>query len=179
MSSYNVSSRYARALIELAEEKNIYDKVIEDVQTVYSTLKGSRELRVVLSSPIISEEKKKEILSAIFDKYIGEDVGRFLAFVVDKGRVELLTEITRRILEINDERQNIADVTLKSVIELDSVQVEKIKKAFEEYTGKKIRFKNILDESIIGGYVAQVKDKVFDASVKRQLERLKETLIAN
>ncbi len=179
MSSYNVSSRYARALIELAEEKNIYDKVIEDVQTVYSTLKDSRELRVVLSSPIISEEKKKDILSAIFDKYVGEDVGRFLAFVVDKGRVELLTEITRRILEINDERQNIADVTLKSVIELDSAQVEKIKKAFEEYTGKKIRFKNILDESIIGGYVAQVKDKVFDASVKRQLERLKETLIAN
>ncbi len=179
MSSYNVSSRYARALIELAEEKNIYDKVIEDVQTVYSTLKDSRELRVVLSSPIISEDKKKDILSAIFDKYVGEDVGRFLAFVVDKGRVELLTEITRRILEINDERQNIADVTLKSVIELDSAQVEKIKKAFEEYTGKKIRFKNILDESIIGGYVAQVKDKVFDASVKRQLERLKETLIAN
>jgi len=179
MSSYNVSSRYARALIELAEEKNIYDKVIEDVQTVYFTLKDSRELRVVLSSPIISEEKKKDILSAIFDKYVGEDVGRFLAFVVDKGRVELLTEITRRILEINDERQNIADVTLKSVIELDSAQVEKIKKAFEEYTGKKIRFKNILDESIIGGYVAQVKDKVFDASVKRQLERLKETLIAN
>ncbi len=179
MSSYNVSSRYARALIELAEEKNIYDKVIEDVQTVYSTLKESRELRVALSSPIISEDKKKDILSAIFDKYVGEDVGRFLAFVVDKGRVELLTEITRRILEINDERQNIADVTLKSVIELDSAQVEKIKKAFEEYTGKKIRFKNILDESIIGGYVAQVKDKVFDASVKRQLERLKETLIAN
>ena len=179
MSSYNVSSRYAHALIELAEEKNIYDKVIEDVQTVYSTLKDSRELRVVLSSPIISEDKKKDILSAIFDKYVGEDVGRFLAFVVDKGRVELLTEITRRILEINDERQNIADVTLKSVIELDSAQVEKIKKAFEEYTGKKIRFKNILDESIIGGYVAQVKDKVFDASVKRQLERLKETLIAN
>jgi F-type H+-transporting ATPase subunit delta len=179
MSSYNVSSRYAFALIELAEEKNIYDKVIEDVKTVYETLKGSRELRVMLSSPILAEEKKKEILKAIFGKYVGEDVERFLSFVVDKGRVDLLTDITKRILEINDEKQNIANVTLKSVFELDESQSAKIKEAFENYTGKKIRFENVIDESIIGGYVAQVKDKVFDASVKRQLERLKETLTSN
>ncbi len=179
MSSYNVSSRYAYALIELAEEKNIYDKVIEDIDTVYETLKGSRELRVTLASPIIAEDKKKEILAAIFDNYVGEDVSRFLSFVVDKGRVDLLTDIAKRILEINDEKQNIAHVTLKSVYELDNEQIAKIKTAFANYTGKKIKFKNVIDESIIGGYVAQVKDKVFDASVKRQLERLKETLISN
>ncbi len=179
MSSYNVSSRYAYALIELAEEKNIYDKVIEDVRTVFETLKGSRELRVMLSSPVLAEEKKKEILSAIFGKYVGEDVSKFLSFVVDKGRVDLLLDITKRILEINDENQNVANLTLKSVYELDEEQIEKIKTAFENYTGKKIRFENVIDETIVGGYIAQVKDKVFDASVKRQLERLKETLISN
>jgi F-type H+-transporting ATPase subunit delta len=179
MSSYNVSSRYAFALIELAEEKNIYDKVIEDIDTVYNTLKGSRELRVMLSSPIISEDKKKEILSAIFGNVVGEDVSRFLSFIVDKGRINLLEDIAKRILEINDEKKNIVNVTLKSVFELDSTQVDKIKLAFENYTGKNVRFKNVTDDSIIGGFVAQVKDTVFDASVKRQLERLKETLIAN
>ncbi len=179
MSSYNVSTRYAMALIELAEEKNIYDKVIEDIQTVYNTLKDSRELRVYLSSPVLSEEKKKEILSAIFDNYVGSDVSSFLSFVVDKGRIDLLDEIAKRVLEINDEKQNIADLTIKSVVELDDTQTQKIKDAFKEFTGKKIRFKNVVDESIIGGFVAQVKDTVYDASVKHQLKRLKETLTSN
>ncbi len=177
MSNYNVTFRYAEAFTEHAVEENVYEKAVRDVELIYNTLVGSRELRNFLSSPVLKEAKKKELLSAIFGDKISDVTMQFLNFVIDKGRIELLSEIMQRFLEIRDEKENITDVVLKSAISLDEALSGKVKSKMEEYTGKKVRFHNVVDESIIGGYTAQIKDTVVDASVKRQLERLKKVLI--
>ncbi len=177
MSNYNITSRYADAFTEFAEDKSVYDKVVQDVELINNTLVGSRELRNFLSSPVLKETKKKEIIKAVFGDKINDVTVRFLNFVVDKGRIEMLHEIMQRFLEIRDKKENITDVTFKSVIELGDEQAKRIKAEMETYTGKNVRFKNIVDKSLIGGYTAQIKDTVLDASVKRQLERLKKTLI--
>jgi F-type H+-transporting ATPase subunit delta len=177
MSNYNVTSRYADAFTEFAEEKSVYNKVVQDVELIYNTLTGSRELRNFLSSPVLKDTKKKEIIEAVFGDKINDVTVQFLNFVVDKGRIEMLQEVMQRFLEIRDEKENITDVTFKSVIELGDEQAARIKLEMESYTGKNVRFKNIVDKSLIGGYTAQIKDTVLDASVKRQLERLKKTLI--
>ncbi len=177
MSNYNVTFRYAEAFTEHAADKGAYAKVIKDVELIYNTLEGSRELRNFLSSPVLKETKKKEILAAIFGDKVSDVTLQFLNFVVDKGRTEMLPEIMQRFLEIRDEKENITDVVLKSAISLDDALADKVKSKMENYTGKKVRFHNVVDESIIGGYTAQIKDTVVDASVKRQLERLKKVLI--
>ncbi len=177
MSNYNVTFRYAEAFTEHALELGVYEKVIEDAELIFNTLNGSRELRNFLSSPVLKDAKKEELLFAVFGDKISDVTLQFLNFVVDKGRIEMLAEIMQRFLEIRDEKENITDVTLKSVFTLDEAQALKVKKKMEEFTGKKVRFHNIVDESIIGGYMAQIKDTVLDASVKRQLERLKKVLI--
>ncbi len=177
MSNYSITSRYSLALQEMAEEKNIYSSVVENVELVFASLQGSRELRNYLSTPIISEQKKMELLEAVFTNYISEDVLNFMKFVVKKGRINLLKDILSDFLKKRDEKENITDVVLKSTYKLDETQSEVVKNQLEKFSGKKIRFSNRVDESIIGGYIAEINDVIVDASVKRQLEKIKNTLI--
>ena len=81
MSEFNVASRYANALIELAEDTNNLDRVSNDVELICNTLSKSKELRALLYSPIVREEKKIDILIAVFKNYVGKDSLNFLKFV--------------------------------------------------------------------------------------------------
>ena len=88
MSNYNISTRYANALMNLAEENNNLEQVSLDMELVSKTLEQSKELRAVLRNPVISENKKVLILKGIFEGKIGLDSENFFQFVVSKKRAE-------------------------------------------------------------------------------------------
>lgn len=177
MGNLNVSNRYAAAFYQSAREKNVLEIVSGDMQLVYNTLAGSRELRNYLASPILKEAKKKEILNAVFGDRIGTDSIKFLNFIVVKKRVDILADIVKRFNDIRDEEIGIADAEITTAVETDSSQKDNLQKQLEEYTGTKLRMNFNVDNSIIGGFKAKVSDKVIDASVSNQLKKLKKKLL--
>lgn len=177
MSDLNIANRYATALIELAEEKKIFEAVSEDVDLIYNTLKSSRELRVVLESPVIKRENKHSVLSSIFSNRISKDSMNFISFIVEKQREDLLYNIMQRFLKMRDERLGIVDAEVVSSIELIDEHKIKIEKKLQEYTGKKVRISFSLDKELIGGFKVRIEDTIIDASLKHQLANLKEQFL--
>lgn len=173
MSEFVISSRYANALIQIAEEKNSFEKVVEDIIVVKETLAASKELRNVLESPIIPNSKKSAIISDIFNSNVGEIVVNYLQFINNKGRVGNLFDIANRFLELSDYKVGRVNIDISSAIELDETQKTNIVKKLEEITNKKVLPKFNVDPSIIGGFKARFKDTVIDATVQHQLELLK------
>jgi len=176
MSEFVISTRYANALMEISEEKNSFERTMEDMEFVNNTLLNSKELKNVLQNPIISSKKKSTILEEIFSSHISEGVKNFLELIVNKGRENILLEISNRFLELCDEKLNRTKVQISSAIELSDEQKENIAKKLEEITNKKIISEYKIDNSIIGGFKARFGDTVIDASVKHQLELLKKKL---
>ena len=177
MSNYNVSSRYARALIDTATDNNIFNKVTSDVVLVYNSLKDSKELRKVLASPIIKEVKKIEILSEIFQDKISKDTLNFIRFIVSKNRENMLIDIMRRFLDIKNEKLGIIEVDVVSSHELNEEQKSVLKKQLKEKTSKEVLLSYRIDESIIGGFKLKLNDTVIDASVQNQLVQLRKVFL--
>jgi len=177
MSDLNIANRYATALIELAEEKNSFESVSADVQLVFNTLKTSRDLRVVLDSPVIKRENKFSVLSEIFSGKISADSMNFLEFIVHKQRENLLYMIMQRFLSMNDIKQGIVNAEVKSSVEFVDEHKSKLQKKLEEFTGKKVRISFSLDKELIGGFTVRIDDTIIDASLKHQLELLKEQFL--
>ena len=177
MSEFNITSRYALALMEQAGEKGNEKKVSDDVELIFNTLKASKDLRNVLSNPVIKESKKKEILKALFSGKINPDTANFLNFVVDKGREEFLTAILDRFLTVRREKLGIVKIDVSSSVELSSSQKTTLSERFTTYTGKNVIMNYRIDESIIGGFIAKINDTVIDASVQNQLKLLKKSLL--
>ncbi|MEE9432276.1 MAG: ATP synthase F1 subunit delta [Melioribacteraceae bacterium] len=176
MSEFVISTRYANALMEISEEKNSFERTLEDMELVNQTLLNSKDLKNVLQNPIISSDKKSTILEEVFASHISEGVKNFLKLIVNKGRENILLEISNRFLELCDEKLNRTKVQISSAIELSDEQKENIAKKLEEITNKKIISEYNIDNSIIGGFKARFGDTIIDASVKHQLELLKKKL---
>jgi len=173
MSNYNISTRYANALMNFAEENNNLEQVSLDMELVSKTLEQSKELRAVLRSPIISENKKVLILKGIFEGKIGSDSENFFQFVVGKNRAEILLDILLRFNELYNLKKGRVKAAVTSSIELSENQKKEFIKSLEKFTNKEVIGKFLLDESIIGGFVIKIDDTVVDSSIKNQLKNLR------
>lgn len=173
MSNVRIAHRYASALMELTNEQKKSDAVAEDLQTVLNAVRASRELRVMLASPVIAKEKKQAVLRDVFKKKIGELVQGYLEQIVVKGREALLAEILTQYFALRDEQLGIVRVTVATSVEFSAKQEKELVKHLEAMTKKKVEVVFGLDASMKGGFIARVGDTVLDGSVKRQLEILK------
>lgn len=176
MSEFVISTRYAKALITISEEKKSFEKVVEDISLIYNTLESSKELRVFLNNPIITSNKKADVLIEMFKSYAGDDVINFINFLVKKGRENLLFDMCKRFLTLSNEKLNQVEVEITSASDLTSSQQKEITEKLESLINKKVLANFSIDEKIIGGFKARYSDTVIDASIQHQLKVLKKKL---
>jgi F-type H+-transporting ATPase subunit delta len=177
MSQSRIAHRYAEALMAAAGDGNVLDEVTKDVGAVQSLIAESQEFRLFLHSPVIKREKKEVLLKEIFEKKVTTLMLDFLQLLAQKGRESVLSEIIEEYFKLNDERLGIVNVRLSAAVELTKEQNDSLVKYFESATQKKIQIHAELDKNLIGGFTARVGDTVFDGSVRRQLELLRQRFV--
>ena len=94
--------------------------------------------------------------------------------LLEKRRGDLTLEIFRDFIKLNKEKEGIVDVNVKTTIELSDSEKTAMKAKIDSYTKRNSILNFEIDKSIIGGFVAKIDDTILDASIKRQLELLKE-----
>lgn len=176
MSEFVISSRYANALLSIADENETFDRVLNDITFIYNTLKDSKELRNFLANPIISTSDKLTALNELFKNHINNDLNNFLNLLLEKGRENLLFDICKRFVVLSNEKLNQVEIGITSAVDLSDNQKEELKLKLENIISKKVIPTFSIDSSIIGGFKARYGDTVIDASVKHQLEVLKKKL---
>lgn len=177
MSSTRVAHRYAKALYDLAVERGAFDAVAADIANVRQAIAGSRELEVLLLSPVIDDRKKKSILAAIFEGKVGTEVFEFVKLLAGKGRSSDLPGMLDAFQRLVDRRMNVAPATITTAVELDDAQRKRVVEAVQQSSGCSIRATFNVDPTVIGGFRARFSDRMIDATVRHQLERLQETLL--
>lgn len=177
MMNVRVARRYAEAFVEITEGQKFFDAVAKDLGTLRQSIGGSREFLLFLKSPLINKARKQEVLRILFAGKLQTVTLGFLAILAEKGREELLPDVIDQFFAIWDERQGIINVGVKSATVFSDDQTAALKKKLEIYTNKKVRMSFSLDKQLRGGFVARVGDTVFDGSVKRQLELLRERFV--
>ena len=162
----------------LAESLSQVDTVKNDFENIKKSLEASRDLRLFIESPIINPEKKLLIIKEIFGGKVSDLTLKFLVLVAEKNRINILNNITENILKLIDDKRGIIKASVTTAIEISDKEKNMITDTLKKYTGKKIQADYSIDNSIKGGFIAVVDDKIIDASIERQLELLKEQFIA-
>jgi len=177
MADFRVLHRYATSLLETSLEKKNLEAVASDITLLVETMKKSRELHLMLESPVIRPEKKFGILKEIFSDKISKESMKFIEFIVSKRRENLLEEIGKRFLELRDAHLGIANVGVKTATEFSSEQKDVLQNKMEKILNKKVRLNFKVDSELVGGFIAKVDDTLYDASIRHQLELLKKQLL--
>lgn len=178
MSDYRVANRYAKSLIELAQEKNMLEEVKNDMTLFHQTVADSRDLALMLKSPIVSHHEKGVILKKVFSDKVSELTSLFFDLICKKNREQVLFSISKHFLLQYNVVKGIQVATITTAVALSEAAKQKVVDAVKQATkANEVQLENLIDANIIGGYVLTINDKQVDDSIKGRLESLRAELV--
>ena len=171
--SSRAAIRYAKAVLDQANDAQLGNVVFGDMKSVAATIENSKELRTVLSSPVIKGEDKKQALHKIFEG--NSDVTKGLIDILtNNNRINLLAGVAQSYVTLYNEAQGVKVAEVTTAVPISSELETKVLAKVKEMTGSdSVTLNNIIDEAIIGGFILRVGDLQYNASIANQLDSIK------
>lgn len=177
MSAGSLARRYAKALMQLGEEQNNYEKVGQELRLLAKAMATSAELSTTLSNPVFPREDRRNVLVALLGKVGASDTVKNLALLLlDRERVSAIPAISRELDVMIDERVGRISAEVTSATPLNPGQEAEIRQQLEKLSGKKVDMKVAHNPDLLGGVVAKLGDVVYDGSLKTQLQQIRDSL---
>lgn len=167
-----IAKRYALALSSLTNN----NELLQELETVATTLNDSKDLHNFLLNPIITISDKKEILSKVFSDF-SENLKNFLNILVEKNRFEYFNSILEELKSIIDESNNVKRVEIISAVDLYEEEKSRLIDTLQRKLNSTVSAQYSIDESILAGLIIKIGDKVIDNSLKTRFVGLKKQLI--
>jgi len=179
MSEIQVASRYAKSLIDLAAEQNSVEPVKKDIELFLETCRVNPQLQAILKNPIISLDKKANILDGLFGDKLNKMILSFFKIVVRKGRSQVLYATGKEFINQYNILKNVVKSTVTSASPLSQDNIAQIEEVVKQATKGEVILTAQVDPDLIGGFILKVGDKQFDTSLSSKLNKLKKEFQQN
>jgi F-type H+-transporting ATPase subunit delta len=173
MKGSKVAYRYAKSLLEVAQEQNSLQEVYDDMMMVVGLYTESPDLIDYVTSPVVKVGDKKEVVAKVFKGKVNDLSLNFFYLIIENGRENVFREVVKRFVILYDELKGVEVAKVVSAVELDANTIGKISSLVQKMTGKTVELEHTIDESLIGGYILKLGDIQFDASIKNNIKRLR------
>lgn len=173
MSEFRIASRYAKSLLELAEEKKCLDKVVKDMQMFSDLCTTNHDLVLVLKNPIVSNYKKLSILKEIFKGKVNDLTMSVFEILAKKNREMYLPEVAVAFKAQYHEFKRIVESTITTVHPLSDAIRKEVNSIVKKITNSDVVLTEKTNPDLIGGFVLKIGDKQIDDSVSGKLKELR------
>ncbi|MCL2328672.1 MAG: ATP synthase F1 subunit delta [Bacteroidetes bacterium] len=177
MNQSKISVRYAKAFFEIAVEKNMLDTAIADMQLLDNANSSIPEFREFMQNPLVVPSDKKKIVSELFSRRMAKASVDFLNLIIENKRENCLHTILLNIAEMYKKHEGITSVKVSTASAMNDAQKQQLTSIVEKQYNTKAFVSETIDSSLLGGFVLQIDDKLFDASLKTKLMNIKKELL--
>ena len=183
-----IASRYATALLKLVDEtsssagsgQSSGEVVVAQARAILNALETLPDLRRAITDPSVPSDKKRALLETVVSETIAPELRKFFNLLIRNGRIGDIALALKSFEDQYCQARGIVRGRLVLPSEPDEaarVLENKIRSLIESKTGKTLQLTTEVDETLIGGFVLEVEDKLLDASVSRQLERIRSQFV--
>ncbi len=174
-----VSKTYGDALFEIAVEEKKEDSLMQEANVFLEVIHKDDELIKFMKHPKIVKEEKLKTGKEIFDKNFSREFAGFLMILVQKDRFEEVEKILEYFMARMKEYKKIGVAYVATATELTDAQKASVEKRLLETTSyETFEMNYTVDETLLGGMVIRVGDRVVDTSIKNKLRDLSKQLSA-
>lgn len=165
-----VSSTYGDSLFDVAVELNKVDALYDEALAVLQTFKENEDLASFLSHPKIDKDEKIKVVENIFERFISREMTGFLVTIITKDRAKDIEDIFKYFIDKVKAQKGIGVAYVSTPIPLsDGMKAKVLKKLLETTSYKEFEINYTVDESLIGGMVIRIGDRIIDSSIKTKL----------
>lgn len=173
MAGTRAAIRYAKAILDIAKASNNTVSVNNDMLSIGASVKESKELKDFLLNPTVVANVKLNALLEVFASAQNETKSLFQLLLENK-RFEILHDIASEYNKLFDELNGVETAIVTTAFPITSDLENRVLAKIKEFSDKSITVQNIVDPSIIGGFILRIGDKQFNASVASKLQALKQ-----
>lgn len=172
-----VSKVYGDAYVSVVSDKNNLNVALDEIKAIKDIFVKNEDIALFLDSPKMDDEEKVSFLKGIFEHHVSDDSMGLLLTVIEKKRQAELLPILDYVTDCIKELLLIGKATITTALPLDDAKKEKIvEELIKSSKYKSLEAKYIVDESILGGIVIRIGDRVVDSSVKTRIEKMRKML---
>lgn len=177
MKNMILASRYARAIYNLAKEKNEHEKVFSEMRVLGEVFSADQEIAEFIATPMIQPGDKIKAMEAMLTKVqVSESLKNFVMLLAKKSRLPLFADVVTAYQQISDENHGVTRGVVRSAAVLGPEDRKRIEELVAKATKKQVIFTYKEDPTLLGGLVAQVGSYTFDDSLLSHLNRINEQL---
>ena len=167
-------ARYAKALLELAEEAKSLPRVEKDLKSFKKMYEASADLQRLAESPVFALDDKAAALTAVAKKaQLSVLTQQFIGTVAGNRRAADLPGIIAAFMDMVARRRGSQVAKVTSAAKLTAAQVSAIKTQLKKTLGRKVDIETSVDPDLIGGFVVRIGSRLYDSSLKTKLEDLR------
>jgi len=168
-----IAAPYARALYDFSVEQNIMHQITADFQNLEVFLSKTEDFTAYLSNPLVSAEKKREILEKTLKSELNTQTFKFILVLVDRDRINLLDSVINSYLQLVYRLASIKMIEVSTAFAFTNKQKNMLIKKLKELTNaREIRLVITVDSNLIGGFLIKTNSRVIDFTIKNQLQKL-------
>lgn len=167
---------YARALVEVATAEDVLDRVDDELFTFAQAVSGNAELRERLVDERLGAAQRLEIVNDLLGARAHPQTLAAVSYVVQSGRARQIGEIAGTVSQLAASSRSQSVALVRSAVELDAGQRERLAAALGKATGKEVSVKVVVDPQVVGGLVVSLGDEVIDGSIARRLAQMRTAL---
>jgi len=172
------AKRYAKTIFELGQEKGLLERFAKDLSALKEVTEKVDEFIPFLANPTYDYSQREQLFLEIAKKLdLNDIIVNLVKLLMEGNKVKLLPYVCKFYQDLSDFYAGIVRGTLKTAAELSDEEIKAVALAVEKALKKKVEFTVEVDKDIIGGVLLKVGDVVYDGTVKKQLEILKDNLI--
>jgi len=177
MASDPVVKGYAESLFQIAQAEGMLDRIEEELTRLKNTLESNAEVREFLSNLQISSEGKKNAVAQIFGEKVSTITLNWLNLVIDQGRQRRLPQIIEVFFTLAQESREKVTAEVITSVPLTEELIQRLEKELSKASKKQVFLKPMIDESILGGVIVKIENKIIDGSIKHRLEEIKQEMV--
>jgi len=166
-----IARPYARAVYELAKEKDSFDKWT-DMMTFLSAVVQDESMIEALDSPKMTEAQKADLLEAVSEGQLDDQGKNFINVLSENDRLSLIPEICTLYEAYRDEDKGVIEAEVISAQALSKDDEKKLAAALNKRLGCEVKIVSKVDESLLGGAIIHAGDLVIDGSIQGRLGEL-------
>jgi F-type H+-transporting ATPase subunit delta len=178
MTSRTAGIRYARALFDVARKEGDIDQAGRDLAAFAQLVAGHEQLPRVLANPAIPAPRKRAVVEQLLARAgaVSPIVSKLLLLLADRDRLAILPEVAAAYSDQLMVHAKVVRAEVVTAIGLPADRVDALRHGLARATGREVQLEARVDPSIIGGAITRIGSTVYDGSVTRQLEKMKEAL---
>lgn len=172
-----IAHNYASALYELVLDRSLLKEYQTSLREFSSLLEKDKDLYLFLESYSIPYQAKDELLKKIYQDEKLEHLVPFISLVCKKHRINIFKQIEEEFSSMVNEFEGVAEGLVYTSYRLNEKDLKKIEEALGKRVNKKVRLKNLVEPSILGGVKVLLEGKVYDGSLRNKLLEMEKSLL--